>query len=388
MRMPFWLLRILPVWDYICPRCRTEVPENSHECLHCHERYQIPLKVPSAILKDRERLERYVHEVIFPKVTPLHRTYLAQFFTEIFNDGFESGDFSAWDSTTGSPTIVTDPVHHGTYAMEATGTAGIYATKTISETTVFVRAYFKWSTLYSYPGSDNSVTSPIRLQIGASIATKLNVWSDYVRGYIAGQFYGGSATISTGEWHCLEVKYVVSLTAGELGVWLDGEEVFTVKAQDTGSTTVDTVNIGLCDYSTISTTVNVDCVVVADAYIGPETAETLIEVADVLGLSDFVLRHKPSIAVSDGVASSDVLRVFKTLNVSDMLSLVEAVSTPRRVLQALEAVGIADGTLVDKALIITENISLVEVVAVGVKGAKRTKVFIILGDIAVQLTGD
>jgi hypothetical protein len=209
-----------------------------------------------------------------------------------------------------------------------------------------------------------------------------------IESYKLRQANGGSATISTGEWHCLEVKYVVSLTAGELGVWLDGEEVFTVTAQNTGSTTVDTVNIGLCDYSTISTTVNVDCVVVADAYIGPETAETLIEVADVLGLSDFVLRHKPSIAVSDGVASSDVLRVFKTLNVSDMLSLVEAVSTPRRVLQALEAVGIADGTLVDKALIITENISLVEVVAAGVKGAKRTKVFIILGDIAVQLTGE
>jgi hypothetical protein len=58
------------------------------------------------------------------------------------------------------------------------------------------------------------------------------------------------------------------------------------------------------------------------------------------------------------------------------------------VLQALEAVGVADGALVRKTLMITETVNLAEVVEVGVGGVKKTRLFLILGDLAVQLTGD
>jgi len=37
---------------------------------------------------------------------------------------------------------------------------------------------------------------------------------------------------------------------------------------------------------------------------------------------------------------------------------------------------------------ITETVSLAEVVQVGAGGAKKTRLFLILGDLAVQLTGD
>ncbi|MEM2995645.1 MAG: hypothetical protein QXI91_06520, partial [Candidatus Bathyarchaeia archaeon] len=37
-------------------------------------------------------------------------------YATIFSDGFESGDFSAWTGTVGSPTIVSSPTHHGAYA--------------------------------------------------------------------------------------------------------------------------------------------------------------------------------------------------------------------------------------------------------------------------------
>jgi hypothetical protein len=92
--------------------------------------------------------------------------------------------------------------------------------------------------------------------------------------------------------------------------------------------------------------------------------------------------------VTDSVNLADVANVLKTLTTSDTVTLVDAASTPSRVLQALEAVGMADNVVVNKVLQITEAISLAEVVQVGAGGVKKTRLFLILGDLAVQLTGD
>lgn len=131
-----------------------------------------------------------------------------------------------------------------------------------------------------------------------------------------------------------------------------------------------------------------------------------VAVADTVNVLDAILRHRPSVAVADVIGAAeavlvskllmvadyvsliDVLKVLKTLNVSDEVSLVDAISTPSRVLRVLDGVGFADGSLVNKTLQVTENVSLVEVVEVGVGGVKKTRLFLILGDLAVQLTGD
>jgi hypothetical protein len=149
MRLPNWLLKLLPMWDYICPRCRGEVKANSHQCPSCGERFTFPLKVPPRCLKSKEELERYVHEKVFPRVSAWQREYLAQFFTIIFQDGFESGDYSAWSSTTvsgnGTLTINSSIVHHGVYSSKSSWSAGgdlAYATKTFANTSVlYVREY-------------------------------------------------------------------------------------------------------------------------------------------------------------------------------------------------------------------------------------------------------
>ncbi len=130
-----------------------------------------------------------------------------------------------------------------------------------------------------------------------------------------------------------------------------------------------------------------------------------VAVADVMSVLDTVFRHKPAVSVLDVVSAAeavlvskllatldslsltDVLRVLKTLKVSDILSLLDEVSTPSRVLQALDAVGVADGALAHKTLMVTETVSLVEVAEVGT-GIKKTRLFLIIGDLAVQLTGD
>jgi hypothetical protein len=135
-------------------------------------------------------------------------------------------------------------------------------------------------------------------------------------------------------------------------------------------------------------------------------ANKSMAVADTVSILDMVFRHKPSItvsdvvsaieavlvakllAVADSVSLVDVARVLKTLNVSDTLTLVDAASTPSRVLQTLDSVGLADNIIINKVLQIAETINLVEIIQVGVGGAKKTKLFLILGDMAVQLTGE
>jgi hypothetical protein len=57
-------------------------------------------------------------------------------------------------------------------------------------------------------------------------------------------------------------------------------------------------------------------------------------------------------------------------------------------LQALDSIGLSDTALIQKVLVINETVSLAEVVESGVGGAKKTRLFLILGDLAIQLTGD
>jgi hypothetical protein len=70
------------------------------------------------------------------------------------------------------------------------------------------------------------------------------------------------------------------------------------------------------------------------------------------------------------------------------VSSADLVLTPSRVLRTLEAIGAVDNVAVNKVLQITEAVGLVEIVGVGVGGVKKTRLFLILGDLAVQLTGD
>ena len=138
------------------------------------------------------------------------------------------------------------------------------------------------------------------------------------------------------------------------------------------------------------------------------TNKSPLIVADVLGLVDVILRNK-QFAVTDAVALAELVDVIKGLILKtvtdsigltdailrdkiialiDACSLFDAVSTPSRVLRALDAVGLADGALVNKVLQVTESISIAEVVEVGAGGVKKTRLFLVLGDLAVQLTGD
>jgi hypothetical protein len=135
---------------------------------------------------------------------------------------------------------------------------------------------------------------------------------------------------------------------------------------------------------------------------------TVQTVADSLSLAEAVLRNK-TLILSDSLGLADSLYGNKSLLLSDSASLSELVtviigqvmkyvtdsvssadfvSTPSRVLRALDVIGATDNAVVNKVLQITETISLAEIVEVGTGGVKKTKLFLILGDLAVQLTDD
>jgi hypothetical protein len=407
MRMPYWLLRLLPMWDYACSKCQCEVPKNSHRCPHCGERYPMPLKLPPSVLKNKESLEEYVHKHVFPKVSQAYRDYLAQFFTVLFSDGFESGDFSAWTGTNGSPTIVTDPVHHGSYAMSAdcNGFAD-QAYKTISEiSNFFARLYLRLTSLptsgqyadffSSFDGASDGLRVGIR-NSGGNVQVYLNIGGET----------GVNYAFQADTWYCIDVEFDANDDSHHL--WINDDLIVTHNSAT--SLSIDKIAVGNY-YCSLNWTGDyiIDCVGVADeGPVGPEEEATLVEVADSLELAETTLRNKTlilfdslgladslygnkSLLLSDSASLSELVTVIigeVMKYITDSVSCADLVSTPSRVLRTLEAIGAADNVAVNKVLQITEAVGLVEIVGVGVGGVKKTRLFLILGDLAVQLTGD
>ncbi|MBN1244781.1 hypothetical protein JXA31_04230 [Candidatus Bathyarchaeota archaeon] len=430
MNIPYWLLRLLPMWDYVCPKCREDVPKNSHRCPHCGEQYPMPLKLPPSVLKDKKLLEDYVHKHVFPKVSLAHRDYLAQFFTELFSDGFESGDFSAWTSTATSGStlsVVGSPVHHGSYALQLSGldTASDegYAYKQFTDSSeIYARAFYLWKdALPAATGSYWCLTPRLSGQNGVTFLViepifdfNNSKWGIRYRsgGAFVNSFETGTSSTSADTWYCLEVHSVISADSGIAELWVDGVQKVSVSGiNNTDRLSIRYVLSG-CNYVVVNEgsarTILQDCVVVADAYIGPEEEITLVEVADSLELTETVLRNKTlilsdylglaeslygnkSLLLSDSASLSELATVIigKVIKyVADSVSSADLVSTPFRVLRTLEAIDAADNAVVNKVLQITETVSLAEIVEVGAGGAKKTKLFLIIGDLAVQLTGD
>ena len=114
---------------------------------------------------------------------------------------------------------------------------------------------------------------------------------------------------------------------------------------------------------------------------------SFVIITDSLMLSDVVLRGK-ALVLSDSVGVSDSSCGDKSLKASDALTLADHIFTPARVLRVLEDVGLADNVAALKILKVADAVALLEVVASGVAGAKKAHLFLLIGDLAVQLTSE
>jgi hypothetical protein len=111
------------------------------------------------------------------------------------------------------------------------------------------------------------------------------------------------------------------------------------------------------------------------------------QIFDSLGLSDTILRDK-QFSVSDSISLGELITVMTEIvkQVTDSLSLSEAVSLNKALLLA-DQIQLTDNVYVNKILTVSDDVALAEVVEKSVQGVVKTKVFLIIGDLAIQLTG-
>lgn len=335
--------------------------------------------------------------------------------TQIFGDGFESGTLltsdspaGMWDAKTGAPTVSTTQKHHGTYSVLFDSDASLSKNLSSTFTDLYARLYvyvtvFPWAQYFNFRvaslGPNDNWLYATNLQVINIDGT--NCVFSIQSG--ANNRVNGSTTLQLNTWYCVELYRATG--SNRTKMYLNGVQEAAFENADYYDS--DRIDIG---GSVLSSVVYLDCIEVADAYIGPEGSSTLQTVADAVSASELTLRHKPVMALEDSVgASEDPLRnripivlseallvsdgvstsvTYTFIAVADALSLSEAVWTPTRAAQILDAVKSEAHLGVDRALQVADSCALVEVAAVGTGKLAKTRLFLVLGDFALELSGD
>ncbi len=233
----------------------------------------------------------------------------------LFADGFESGNFSAWDSagmyscsTYGSSYAVDSfKVHSGTksadfhYVIPSDKCASAQDTDVVVLRSfnagngypnglrhVFIRGYVYFKT--PEPGGTEEIQRKL-YYIADKTDWSMFLTSDGVLGelrlrfstnntpYLPSVTYWDLATLSYDQWYCVELEVALNtpgLRDGKLALWVDGEQTFEVHDIDLrGPYTTDAQRflIGMQSNRTNFLPVDEyrfwDDIVIADAYIGP-----------------------------------------------------------------------------------------------------------------------
>lgn len=193
------------------------------------------------------------------------QTWLSLYFTVLFSDSFETQDLSKWTSTDGTaPTVQNVIKHHGTWAAKQTTFGHAYYTLGANKR-VNARAYFYFSSL-PVPGSGNWWIWLLNLG-NAHFAVRTDgtnpcTW-DLIDSF-GGHNYAASGP-STDKWYCGELCHGGDTAHDELFI-------NEISVLDTGAGRDEfppDISFGE-DTLVAYITYYIDCVVVSDAYIGPE----------------------------------------------------------------------------------------------------------------------
>ena len=194
---------------------------------------------------------------------------------EIFGDGFESGDFSAWDSVVGSPSIVDIDSNCGLYAAEFDATQDyVYKTLDVGYSEIYYKLQF--STNY-VPNINGKSISFMQFFAGSAGISNVDlVYIDALGGLVWRILYhDGSmietlyadATVTVDTYYCI-VFYTIIASNGAVRLYVDGENVVEqtdIDTDDYGN--VDGLMAGTIYSNNDNCDVTLDCVVVADTYI-------------------------------------------------------------------------------------------------------------------------
>jgi hypothetical protein len=289
-----------------------------------------------------------VHEKIFPRISTWQREYLAQFFTVIFQDGFESGNFSAWTGTSitsgDSLTVANDNPHHGTYSAKmvtgVTTDVFTYAHKTLATTytTLYQRVYVKISSVSTTVFNADGKRVDFVIFVGSGgrvVQAGLMRNSGAVKWHLqyrnAGSWYDAFSATPTPQantWYCFEVMQTTG-SSGSDRLYINGNlviEVTGVSNNDRGSPAQ--IQAFGEHYVASSVTVWIDCVVAADILIGQE-GQTYEIYIDAVSQSLATSAHETTynIAKDASLNSQSLTASEATFNINKDASLTSQTST-------------------------------------------------------------
>ena len=163
----------------------------------------------------------------------------------LFSDGFESGDLSAWTSSTGM-TVQSTLTHAGSFAAQAVTTNGTtYAKKTLAANAA--DAYSRvWFDLQSTSSQVNLLRH--RTAADGSIAYLFVSASGQLglRNDVRATTTTSSVFVTPGSgWHELELHTLINGPSSKVDAWLDGTHIDALSfTTDLGTTPVGRLQIG------------------------------------------------------------------------------------------------------------------------------------------------
>ncbi|MCW4009185.1 MAG: polysaccharide deacetylase family protein [Candidatus Bathyarchaeota archaeon] len=201
----------------------------------------------------------------------------------LFEDGFESGDFSAWSEFVSSGCSLSVVGLGGVEGACCAGVdvsggfwpSGFCGVGLDGESVVYCRAYFKFGGALPSVGTYFFVmgfggSSDLCFVNFARSGGGLFVELGYRNG--AGWEYADcSYSFSLDTWYCLELYVKVDSLLGEYGVWLDGDQIIGLSNKNSaGAGYVTSVNVGLfSDCTNVAHQVFYDAVSIGNTYNGP-----------------------------------------------------------------------------------------------------------------------
>jgi hypothetical protein len=201
--------------------------------------------------------------------------------TVIFQDGFETGNFSSWTSAGAKFSVVSSPVHSGSYSAlssDPTGTWGPLIKSLTAPTVLFVRAYIQ------IPNGLIAVSHQLISFLGPNFENiallQIVHWGGQYwwgcacgdpAGIDGGLVYGSNAlafVLDPTHWYCIELECQLGAT-GYVKVYADGVQVDTASGNNAAYGAISSV--ALNGWASGPINVIFDDVVMSDAYIGTGT---------------------------------------------------------------------------------------------------------------------
>ncbi|PVX24525.1 MAG: hypothetical protein CW691_07355 [Candidatus Bathyarchaeum sp.] len=293
VKLPKEVLNLFPMWEYRCPCCGTYIESDKAFCPKCKTAFdEKKWRVAPRFLKSYDAMSYYAHKVLAPKLSSEQRKLLFKYFTELFSDGFESGDFSEWTGTAtainGTNNVVDYWAHHGTHSYECDMPSGYdkaYIWRDLSGTSQEnIRFYIKITGASFSDGDKFSIVSTHRVgnfkiaEIGIINSTR-QLYLTYQDNSFSSPTNTSSTTLELDTEYCIELEVIAEdNTHGTWRVYVDGTEIADITVENSLFNYMygyaNRVIFGTNNYSgTPTATFLFDCVVVADTYTGPETTE-------------------------------------------------------------------------------------------------------------------